>query len=287
MNFPNMNNNFMGFQMNMFNQQRMPGNNINNMNNCGQNLPFQSPNMMSNINLNRQNFNNNQINFVNNNNFGNNFPQNNMNINNNQFNNSMNLKNNMNFNVNRSNNNNMNIINNNQFSGKLRQNMNQFNNNININNSKAQSQKLKEKENLIKNSLKLKDPYQIQISYALGLNNNKPYEHYVAGGNQPAEFLKHSSSEKITNIDNKINVVFTGTKGNLHTRFFNKNDKIKDMLSKFMKSVGLMEYHLKNIYFLYNACNLNTINQDQTLDQVGIRNGARVAIIDLQDIIGA
>ena len=286
MNFPNMNNNFMGFQMNMFNQQRMPGNNINNMNNCGQNLPFQSPNMMSNINLNRQNFNNNQINFVNNNNFGNNFPQNNMNINNNQFNNSMNLKNNKNFNVNQFNNNNMNI-NNNQFSGKLRQNMNQFNNNININNSKAQSQKLKEKENLIKNSLKLKDPYQIQISYALGLNNNKPYEHYVAGGNQPAEFLKHSSSEKITNIDNKINVVFTGTKGNLHTRFFNKNDKIKDMLSKFMKSVGLMEYHLKNIYFLYNACNLNTINQDQTLDQVGIRNGARVAIIDLQDIIGA
>ena len=284
MNFPNMNNNFMGFQMNMFNQQRMPGNNINNMNNCGQNLPFQSPNMMSNINLNRQNFNNNQINFVNNNNFGNNFPQNNMNINNNQFNNSMNLKNNMNFNVNRSNNNNMNI-NNNQFNGKLRQNMNQINNNINMNNSKAQSQKLK--ENLIKNSLKLKDPYQIQLSYALGLNNNKPYEHYVAGGNQPAEFLKHSSSEKVTNIDNKINVVFTGTKGNLHTRFFNKNDKIKDMLSKFMKSVGLMEYHLKNIYFLYNACNLNTINQDQTLDQVGIRNGARVAIIDLQDIIGA
>ena len=286
MNFPNMNNNFMGFQMNMFNQQRMPGNNINNMNNCGQNLPFQSPNMMSNINLNRQNFNNNQINFVNNNNFGNNFPQNNMNINNNQFNNSMNLKNNKNFNVNQFNNNNMNI-NNNQFNGKLRQNMNQINNNINMNNSKAQSQKLKEKENLIKNSLKLKDPYQIQISYALGLNNNKPYEHYVAGGNQPAEFLKHSSSEKITNIDNKINVVFTGTKGNLHTRFFNKNDKIKDMLSKFMKSVGLMEYHLKNIYFLYNACNLNTINQDQTLDQVGIRNGARVAIIDLQDIIGA
>lgn len=284
MNFPNMNNNFMGFQMNMFNQQRMPGNNINNMNNCGQNLPFQSPNMMSNINLNRQNFNNNQMNIVNNNNFGNNFPQNNMNINNNQFNNSMNLKNNKNFNVNQFNNNNMNI-NNNQFNGKLRQNMNQINNNINMNNSKAQSQKLK--ENLIKNSLKLKDPYQIQLSYALGLNNNKPYEHYVAGGNQPAEFLKHSSSEKITNIDNKINVVFTGTKGNLHTRFFNKNDKIKDMLSKFMKSVGLMEYHLKNIYFLYNACNLNTINQDQTLDQVGIRNGARVAIIDLQDIIGA
>ena len=284
MNFPNMNNNFMGFQMNMINQQRMPGNNMNNMNNCGQNLPFQSPNMMSNINLNRQNFNNNQINFVNNNNFGNNFPQNNMNINNNQFNNSMNLKNNKNFNVNQFNNNNMNI-NNNQFNGKLRQNMNQINNNINMNNSKAQSQKLK--ENLIKNSLKLKDPYQIQLSYALGLNNNKPYEHYVAGGNQPAEFLKHSSSEKITNIDNKINVVFTGTKGNLHTRFFNKNDKIKDMLSKFMKSVGLMEYHLKNIYFLYNACNLNTINQEQTLDQVGIRNGARVAIIDLQDIIGA
>ena len=284
MNFPNMNNNFMGFQMNMFNQQRIPGNNINNMNNSGQNLPFQSPNMMSNINLNRQNFNNNQMNIVNNNNFGNNFPQNNMNINNNQFNNSMNLKNNKNFNVNQFNNNNMNI-NNNQFNGKLRQNMNQINNNINMNNSKAQSQKLK--ENLIKNSLKLKDPYQIQLSYALGLNNNKPYEHYVAGGNQPAEFLKHSSSEKITNIDNKINVVFTGTKGNLHTRFFNKNDKIKDMLSKFMKSVGLMEYHLKNIYFLYNACNLNTINQEQTLDQVGIRNGARVAIIDLQDIIGA
>ena len=35
-----------------------------------------------------------------------------------------------------------------------------------------------------------------------------------------------------------------------------------------MESVGLMEYHLNNIYFLFNAGKLNSINQDKTLDEI-------------------
>ena len=59
------------------------------------------------------------------------------------------------------------------------------------------------------------------------------------------------------------------------------------MLSKFLKSVGLHEYHLDNIYFLFNAVNLNTINKEQTLKQFGIKNTSKITVIDIKDIIGA
>ena len=77
-------------------------------------------------------------------------------------------------------------------------------------------------------------------------------------------------------------------KGNIHNRAFNKTDTIQQMLLKFIKSQGLMEKHLDNIYFLFNAINLNTLNnKNLTLEQFGIRNNARVTIIDLKNIIGA
>ena len=243
--------------MRMFNQNNMQINQNNNMN---QNMIMSNRIMNNNTNIkNNQNLNN--LGNINGNNIINNFPQNNMinnNINNNMINNNISNNNNMNNNIN-------------------------SNNNINQNNLKHL------KKQLLKNSLSLKDPFKIQMSIALGLNNNQPYEHYVQGGIQVPDFMKQSSNENPNGImlDDKINVIFVVMKGNSHSRIFNKNDTIRNMLVKFIKSCGLQEYHLKFIYFLFNAVNLNTINQNQTLKDFGIRNGSKITILDLQDIIGA
>ena len=236
-------------QMSIMNQNQMF--NVGNVNMMNQNqIPFNNMNMMPNMNMmnNNNQFRNNFGN-INGNNMMNNFPQNN-NINNNNIN---------------------------------------FNANVNINNNIDNSQNIQDlKKKLLNNSLSLKDPYQIQLSIALGLNNNQPYEHYVQGGNQVPAFMKQSSVENpVDGNNNKINVVFVVMKGNSHSRIFNQNDTIKDMLIKFIKSRGLQEYHLKDIYFLFNAVNLNTINQNQTLKEFGIKNGTKITIIDLKDIIGA
>ena len=240
--------------MNMFNQNF---NQINQNNNMNQNMIISNRNMNNNMMMNNnQNINN--LSNIKGNNIINNFPQNNMN----------------NFNIN--NNNNINKNNN-------------INNNINNNNNNNTNNLQHLKKQLLKNSLSLKDPFKIQMSIALGLNNNKPYEHYVQGGNKVPDFMKQSSNENPNGIilDDKINVVFVVMKGNSHSKIFNKNDTIRDMLIKFIKSFGLQEYHLKFIYFLFNASNLNTINQNQTLKQFGIGNGSKITVLDLQDIIGA
>ena len=181
-----------------------------------------------------------------------------------------------------------NINRNNRINNNPQNNManNNFNNSNIINTQNNQNLKMR----LFQNSLALKDPYKIQLNIALGLNNNQQYEHYVQGGNQVPDFMKQSSNENSVGFgvnDDKINVVFVVMKGNVHTRIFSENEKIKDMLSKFLKSVGLHEYHLDNIYFLFNAVNLNTINKEQTLKQFGIKNTSKITVIDIKDIIGA
>ena len=253
--------------VNMFNPNLMQINHNSNMNqNMIKSSRIMNNNMQINNNQNINNFGN-----INRNNIRNNFPQNNMinnNINNNMINNNINH----------------NMINNN-----INSNNNNMNNNINNNNNNNQNNLQHLKKQLLQNSLLLKDPFKIQMSIALGLNNNKPYEHYVQGGNQVPDFMKQSSNENPNGImlDDKVNVIFVVMKGNSHSRIFNENDTIRDMLIKFIKSCGLQEYHLKFIYFLFNANNLNTINQNQTLKEFGIRNGSKITILDLQDIIGA
>ena len=198
------------------------------------------------------------------------------NNNNNNFNN-MNMMNSFN-----NNNMNMNFVNNNM--------INQPNMNINNNNIYNMMQNsVNFKKDLLRRSLTEKDPVKIQMKIALGLNNNRPYENYLKGGNQTPAFMKQSSSDNIPKgSDDKINVVFQVMKGNIHNRAFNKTDTIQQMLLKFIKSLGLLEKHLDNIYFLFNATNLNTItNKNQTLVQYGIKDGSRVTIIDLNNIIGA
>ena len=228
---------------------------------------FPQPNTNRSMNLN-QNTNAN-INFMNQN------PNTFRPINNNNFNN-MNMMNNFNNNMN------MNFMNNNM--------INQSNINMNNNNIYNMMQNsVNFKKDLLRRSLTEKDPVKIQMKIALGLNNNRPYENYLKGGNQTPAFMKQSSSDNIPKgSDDKINVVFQVMKGNIHNRAFNKTDTIQQMLLKFIKSLGLLEKHLDNIYFLFNATNLNTItNKNQTLVQYGIKDGSKVTIIDLKNIIGA
>ena len=196
-------------------------------------------------------------------------------INNNNFNN-MNMMNNFNNNMN------MNFMNNNMIN---QPNMNMNNNNI----YNMMQNSVNFKKDLLRRSLTEKDPVKIQMKIALGLNNNRPYENYLKGGNQTPAFMKQSSSDNIPKgSDDKINVVFQVMKGNIHNRAFNKTDTIQQMLLKFIKSLGLLEKHLDNIYFLFNATNLNTIsNKNQTLVQYGIKDGSKVTIIDMGNIIGA
>ena len=228
---------------------------------------FPQPNTNRSMNLN-QNTNAN-INFMNQN------PNTFRPINNNNFNN-MNMMNNFNNNMN------MNFMNNNMIN---QPNMNMNNNNI----YNMMQNSVNFKKDLLRRSLTEKDPVKIQMKIALGLNNNRPYENYLKGGNQTPAFMKQSSSDNIPKgLDDKINVVFQVMKGNIHNRAFNKTDTIQQMLLKFIKSLGLLEKHLDNIYFLFNATNLNTItNKNQTLVQYGIKDGSRVTIIDLNNIIGA
>ncbi len=228
------------------------------------NFPPQNTNRPINLNQNT----NANINFMNQN------PNTFRPINNNNFNN-MNMMNSFN-------NMNMNFVNNNM--------INQPNMNINNNNIYNMMQNsVNFKKDLLRRSLTEKDPVKIQMKIALGLNNNRPYENYLKGGNQTPAFMKQSSSDNIPKgLDDKINVIFQVMKGNIHNRTFNKTDTIQQMLLKFIKSLGLLEKHLDNIYFLFNATNLNTIsNKNQTLVQYGIKDGSKVTIIDLKNIIGA
>ena len=227
---------------------------------------FPQPNTNRSMNLN-QNTNAN-INFMNKN--QNTFRP----INNNNFNN-MNMMNNFNNNMN------MNFMNNNM--------INQSNINMNDNIYNMMQNSVNFKKDLLRRCSTEKDPVKIQMKIALGLNNNRPYENYLKGGNQTPAFMKQSSSDNIPKgSDDKINVVFQVMKGNIHNRAFNKTDTIQQMLLKFIKSLGLLEKHLDNIYFLFNATNLNTIsNKNQTLVQFGIKDGSKVTIIDMGNIIGA
>ena len=227
---------------------------------------FPQPNTNRPMNLN-QNTNAN-INFMNQN------PNTFRPINNNNFNN-MNMMNNFNNNMN------MNFMNNNM--------INQSNINMNDNIYNMMQNSVNFKKDLLRRSLTEKDPVKIQMKIALGLNNNRPYENYLKGGNQTPAFMKQSSSDNIPKgLDDKINVVFQVMKGNIHNRAFNKTDTIQQMLLKFIKSLGLLEKHLDNIYFLFNATNLNTItNKNQTLVQFGSKDGSKVTIIDMGNIIGA
>ena len=166
--------------------------------------------------------------------------------------------------------------------------MNQFNNINNnqfINNQNNQNNLKRKLFGEISNET---DPIKIQMKIALGLNNNKSYENCVEGGNKGFSFMKQSSHDNLSKQSNdKINIIFKAIKGNIHNRFYDKNETIENMLLKFLESVGLTKYHLNKIYFIFNAVNLSTVNQKKTLREFGIKNNSNIVILDINDIIGA
>ena len=248
--------------MNMFNQMNMMNQNFMNMQNMN-NLNFFN-NMNNNPFINNMN-NNPVINNMNNNPFINNM-NNNPFINNIPYNNNFNNK----FNNNNFNNNNFNNF------------YNNFNNNF------IGNQKFLLMQQLF-NNFQFEDPYELQKQIGRGLNNNQPYESNVSGGNQVPSFFKESSGDiNYQNDDpNIVNIFFIMMQGNRHIRKFKADDKIGDVLEKFVQSFGLLTKSLESIYFLHNAVNLNNLNQQKTLKELHITNASRINVIDMKNIIGS
>ena len=273
----------------MINQNNMIMNqNRNNMATNQNNMMINQNNMM--INPNQNNIMINQNNMM--------INQNNMGINQNNRNNMMMNPNNMMMNPNQNNiminqNNNNMMMNQNQNNMMMNKNPNNMmmnNQNMlmtNTINNNFNNQQFSFKEQLFQKFQNVKDPYEIQKGIALGLNNGQEYQNYVAGGNKIHNFLKNSSNDNQMGGFDKVNIIFAVMKGNIHSRVYNRKDTVRTMLVKFMQSVGLHEYHLNNIYFLFNAGKLNSVNQNKTLDEIGLINGSRITVIDLKDIIGA
>jgi hypothetical protein len=255
------NQNYIMQQMNMMNQ--------NNMNNfCPNDMPM---NMM--------------------NQYNNNFMQNQNNMNMNMmmiqylYNNMMNNINNMNNNWNMNMNNNMgnpgfnNMYNNN--------NQNWPGNGNNMNDINNYNSKIFLMKNMYEQLKFEEDPYRIQKGIAFCLDNNKSNGNHVCGGNPL--FTTSSNDENFQNNNSKdiINIIFLSMKGNKHNRKYNQNDKIRNVLENFLEGFGLPKNALKEIQFLYNAVNLNNLNENVILKDFNIKDFARINIIDMKNIIGA
>ena len=59
------------------------------------------------------------------------------------------------------------------------------------------------------------------------------------------------------------------------------------MLQSFLQGFGIGKNALSRIQFLYSATLLNGLDINMTLDQFHIRNGSRINVIDMHNVIGA
>ena len=222
-----------------------------------------------NLNINENHFManhiNNNMNQINSNNI-NNMYENNMAINNINQNNNFNIHNNNYPSNNNFNNNNFNFNKNQENIPKPQG----FNNNINFNNNN--------------NNIN-------QFQFNNPLTNIETHKQFVLGGNKKIFqniFYQSSDDNKLNKIDpNIISVVFVMMQGNKHFRTYKKTDTLKYLLEAFVTSLGLSTNTLKEIYFLYNATNLNNLRQSKTLNELRIGNNSRINVIDINNIIGA
>ena len=266
-------NNAMGINNNMLMNNNMPMNNNMNMNYNNMLMNNNMP-MNNNMNMNYNNMLMNNNMFMNNMAMNNNFGMNNMAMNNN-----LGMNNNMN--------NNMGMFNNIQKNNNIKMNNKFRNNNIgnnnNINNINNQNMLMQDLFNQIKS---LEDHYEMQKKVA----NFIKFSKYVNPKIQPLPFFSQSTAEEknINSFDNEIiNVIFVMLKGNKHSKLYNKNKKIHDMLKDFVTSFGLNEKSLERIQFLYNATLLNKLPKDMTLSKFHINNNSKINVIDMFDVIGA
>ena len=261
--------------MNMMNQ--------NNMNYfCQNNMPMNMMNQYNNYILNQNNMNNmNMMYNINNFNMLQNLGNNMNNLNNM---NNMNMNMNMNMDINMNN-----TMGNPRFNNMLNNNVKNFSGNENNNfNNNDQIFLMK---NIFDNLKFEKDPYIIQKKIAFCMDSNKPNKNYVYGGN--ALFItstndENSNNKVLNDKENLIHIIFITMKGHNHSRKYNKNDKIKDVLGSFIREFGLPLNALKEIHFLYNATNINNLEDNNyTLKQLGIKNFAKINVVDMKNIIGA
>lgn len=145
-------------------------------------------------------------------------------------------------------------------------------------------------QNIFDNLKFQEDPYKIQKAIALCIDNNNHKDKYVSGGN--ALFTTSTNDKNYdknfnNNSKDTINIVFVSMKGNRHIRKYDQNDKIINVLENFLKEFGLPKNALKEIQFLYNAVNLNNLEENITLKEYGVKNSARINIIDMKNIIAA
>ena len=165
-------------------------------------------------------------------------------------------------------------------------NNNNFNNNINNNFNNYYNDDNNSKINQMKdlyNKFSSLEPYEFQKKIAKTSNNNNNPSNQL---NDP--FLSSSKEKECDNPEeDTINIVFIMMKGNKHIKNYKSNETIGGVLEKFIRSLDIHVNTLKEIYFLYNATNLNNVNPNKTISDLYIRNFTRINVIDMKNIIGS
>ena len=295
--FPSNMNNMNMNNMNMNNMNM----NMNNLNGVGcmmfqNNFNYNNNNISNSMNINTERTNQNNINNINMNQNTNNSNNNsyfwNIDINdmpksarfncyNNLGNNFNNNPNNFNFNNDYNKNFNNNTFNNNNFNNNNFNN-NNCNNNFNNNYNDENNEKINQMKELY-NKFSSLEPYEFQKKIAKNPNNNNNLSDQL---NDP--FLSSSKEKECENPEeDTVNIVFIMMKGNKHLKNYKKNETIKNVLEKFIKDLDIHVNTLKEIYFLFNATNLNNVNPNKTIEDLYIRNFTRINVIDMKNIIGS
>lgn len=89
------------------------------------------------------------------------------------------------------------------------------------------------------------------------------------------------------NEDNQTNIFFQTAAGHKINMILSINTKMKDALLQYTKRIGLEPESInKDIYFLYSGQKIKS-NENRTIYQIGMLNGAIIIVIDVNDVMGA
>lgn len=89
------------------------------------------------------------------------------------------------------------------------------------------------------------------------------------------------------NEDNQTNIFFQTAAGHKINMILSINTKMKDALLQYVKRIGLEPESInKDIYFLYSGQKIKS-NENRTIYQMGMLNGAIIIVIDVNEVMGA
>lgn len=210
--------------------------------------------------------------------------------NNNNFNNSFIMNNNPMLNTNM--NNTQSFINNNDY--------NQYSNYMGINNNNNMNMFY-----LMMNYLNQYYAYMNNNNINNNLNNNQFNTSYNNNGFNRMSFVNNNNYQRqrssktllprfnidnfapFGNEDNQINIFFQTAAGNKINMILSMNTKIKDALLQYVKRIGLGPESINNdIYFLYSGQKIKS-NENRTIFQMGMLNGAIIIVIEVNNVMGA